>query len=461
MVNIFERRQSNRLGKTLKVIFLLLILPFPLHSLFALDSPDTLTIDLSQAQSLAMEKNPQIQAAQKSQTQANSRITQARGRFMPRVSAFGSYTHNFELPVFTIGLTGQPRTMRVGTEENISTGIQVEQPIYLGGVIRSGYDVARTSAARATNQVEVQQQAILMEVRQTFYRSLHARQLIQVSREALRNTRRNLEVVQRQADLGTASDFDVLRAKVQVANTRPRLIAARHQYEQSLTALRTAIGLEPDQPSMVEGELRQRPTSWADSSLTSLQNRAYRHRKELENISLEQQIQEQNLAIARASLLPKISASTSWQYQLQNEEILFDRSEYYRSIAGGINISVPIFTGWQNSSSIAQARVALKQVDDRRRQVRHQIAAEVETAYYALVQAEEQLASQQETVAQARKGLELAEVRFAEGTATQLDILNAQLALQQAQSNESQYLLQYNIARDQLLHAMNMLKIES
>ncbi len=85
----------------------------------------------------------------------------------------------------------------------------------------------------------------------------------------------------------------------------------------------------------------------------------------------------------------------------------------------------------------------------------------METAYLALVQAEEQLSSQQETVGQARKSLQLAEIRFQEGTATQLDVLNAQLAMQQAQTNESQYLLQYNIARDQLLSAMNLLEIES
>jgi outer membrane protein TolC len=176
---------------------------------------------------------------------------------------------------------------------------------------------------------------------------------------------------------------------------------------------------------------------------------------------MQHQIRQQNLSIARGNLLPKVSASSSWQYQMQNKDIVFDRDKYYRSIAGGINVSVPLFTGWQNRSKVEQAQVALNQISDTERQIRHQIAAEVESAYYALIQAEEQLISQQETVGQARKALQLAEIRFKEGTSTQLDVLNAQLALQQAQTNESQYLLQYNIARDQLLRAMNLLKIES
>ncbi len=109
--------------------------------------------------------------------------------------------------------------------------------------------------------------------------------------------------------------------------------------------------------------------------------------------------------------------------------------------------------------TLHQAQVmALKQVHDMKEQVRQRIAAEVESAHHALIQAEEQYLAQQKTVSQAQKSLQLAEVSYREGTATQMDILNAQLSLQEAQQSISRYLLQYNIARDKLLLSLNALK---
>jgi outer membrane protein TolC len=462
--NVFQHRFREQLQSLLRKSTSLLLFATLLtltQSGLAQETPDALLLSFQRAQELALSENPQIQSAEKSVIQAESQVTGARGRFLPDVSAFGNYTHNFELPVFTIDFGGRQQTLRAGTEENISTGLRLEQPIYMGGTLRSGHRIAEINTEISSNQASLQQQAVLIQVRQSFYRVLYTDQLISVARDAIRNAERNLEIVRRQSELGTASGFDVLRAEVQVANTRPQLIAAEHQHEQALTSLRTAIGLDPDQPIQVQGELTHQESDWTDSSIQSLQKQAFENRYELRNVQMQHQIRQQNLSIARGNLLPKVSASSSWQYQMQNKDIVFDRDKYYRSIAGGINVSVPLFTGWQNRSKVEQAQVALNQVSDTERQLRHQIAAEVESAYYALIQAEEQLISQQETVGQARKALQLAEIRFKEGTSTQLDVLNAQLALQQAQTNESQYLLQYNIARDQLFRAMNLLKIES
>ncbi len=454
--------QSLFYRKTIRVVrflYLLVLITLPQSTIISQTHTESIRMDLLKAQQLALSHNPLIQATEKSLSQAESQILTARGRLLPNVSGFGSYTHNFELPVFTIDFQGQQQTLRAGTEENISTGIRLEQPIFMGGSIRSGVAIARAQSEMTLNQVGLQRQEILLAVRQAFYRTLYTQQLIQVAKESIRNAERNLEIVRRQSELGTASGFDVLRAEVQLANVHPQRIAAEHQHEQAMTALRTAIGLDPDRSIEIKGNLSRKYTELTDKGIKSLQKSAYANSLELQNIEMQRRIQRQNLAIARAHLLPKVSANALWQYQLQNENLVFEQEQFYRSIAGTVNLSVPIFTGWQNRSRIEQAQTGLKRISDLEQNMKHEIAAEVESAYHALVQAEEQLASQQETVGQARKSLQLAEIRFKEGTSTQLDVLNAQLALQQAQSNESQYLLQYNIAQDRLLKAMNMLNI--
>ncbi|MEJ2051573.1 MAG: TolC family protein, partial [Calditrichota bacterium] len=105
-------------------------------------------------------------------------------------------------------------------------------------------------------------------------------------------------------------------------------------------------------------------------------------------------------------------------------------------------------------------KIELRQLDDQQQQLENGITAQVESAYYSLLDAKEKIESQSQTIQQAHESMRLAELNYREGTATQLDILNAQLALQQAQTNYSQYLLQYNVATDQLRKAVNQLTFE-
>jgi len=174
---------------------------------------------------------------------------------------------------------------------------------------------------------------------------------------------------------------------------------------------------------------------------------------------LQRQIQTMGVHTAIASYLPKVSLSSNLQYQVQQDNLDLTRKDFIRSISAGVTLSVPLFTGGTNYGQVQQAKIELRKLDDQQQQLENRIAAEVESAYYSLLDAKEKIDSQNQTIQQAHESL-LAELNYREGTATQLDILNAQLALQQAQTNYSQYLLQYNVAGDQLKKAINQLTFE-
>jgi len=423
-------------------------------------STDTLVITLQQAQEIALESNPQILSAEKDVDRAGAQVIQSFGNFIPDVSAYTNYNHNFELPVFTIDFGGQSQSFRAGRFENITSGFQVQQPLFTGGALLSGYQIARRSKDIAENQTDIVQQQVLLQVRQSFYNALYTNELIEVAREALRNVERNLDQVRKQNEAGTASGFDLLRAQVNVANTRPNLIAAQHQHEQSLTQLRTVIGLDKSTPVKVEGSLEYTPSDFENQPLATLQETALQNRPEIQNIQLQRRIQHASVRSAFSNYLPTLSVSSNLQFQAQEDNLDLTNKDFIRSISAGVSISVPLFTGGTNYGRVQQARIDLRKVDDQEQQVENQVAAEVESAYYSLLDAKEKIESQNQTIGQAQESLRLAELNYREGTATQLDILNAQLALQQAQSNYSQYLLQYNVARDQLQKAVSKLTVE-
>ncbi len=421
---------------------------------------DTLVMTFRQSQEIALEKNPQLLSAEKDVEKAGARVMQSFGNLLPDVSAYTNYNHNFELPIFTIEFGGQKQTFRAGRFENITSGFQIQQLLYTGGAIWSGFNVARRSRDLAENQEEITRQQVLLQVRQAFYNALYTKQLIAVAREAVNNVQRNLEQVQKQHDAGTASGFDLLRAKVNVANTRPQLIAAQHQHEQALTRLRTAIGLEKSIPITVRGSLDYTPSRYENISLSELQQTALQRRPEMQNVHLQRRIQSANVRAAMSNYLPTLNFTSNLQYQAQQDNLQLNKDDFIRSISAGVNLSIPLFTGGTNYGQIQQAKIDLRKIDDQEQQAENQIAAEVESAYYSLLDAREKIESQSQTIQQAQESLRLAELNYREGTATQLDILNAQLALQQAQTNYSQYLLQYNVASDQLKKAVNELTVK-
>jgi len=417
---------------------------------------DTMVLSLERAQEIALQKNPQLQSAQKDVKKARARVVQTRGNLMPSLNAYAQYNHNFELPVISIDIPGVGKQeIPMGTKENITAGVQAQMPLFMGFSIHSGYQIAKEGETISHNQLTITKQQIVLQVRQAYYNALFTKELIAVAQEALDNAQQNLNQVQKQKDVGSASGFDLLRAKVQVANTRPQVIAAQHRFDQTLTGLRTAIGLNKEMPMTVTGQLEYTTSSLADSSLKALQDYAYQHRLELKNVRQQRDIQEKNLTIARAKFMPTLSASANLQHQMQQENLDMSRKDFVRSISGGLSLSIPLFSGGSHYAGVQQAQVDLRQVDDTEQQVKNMVAAEVESAYYSLIDAKEKIESQSQTIDQAEESVRLAELMYREGTTTQLDVLNAQLALQQARSNYSQYLLQYNVAQDQLHKAIN------
>jgi len=415
-----------------------------------------MVLSLERAQEIALQKNPQLQSAQKDVKKARARVVQTRGNLMPSLNAYAQYNHNFELPVISIDIPGVGKQeIPMGTKENITAGVQAQMPLFMGFSIHSGYQIAKEGETISHNQLTITKQQIVLQVRQAYYNALFTKELIAVAQEALDNAQQNLNQVQKQKDVGSASGFDLLRAKVQVANTRPQVIAAQHRFDQTLTGLRTAIGLNKEMPMTVTGQLEYTTSSLADSSLKALQDYAYQHRLELKNVRQQRDIQEKNLTIARAKFMPTLSASANLQHQMQQENLDMSRKDFVRSISGGLSLSIPLFSGGSHYAGVQQAQVDLRQVDDTEQQVKNMVAAEVESAYYSLIDAKEKIESQSQTIDQAEESVRLAELMYREGTTTQLDVLNAQLALQQARSNYSQYLLQYNVAQDQLHKAIN------
>ena len=118
--------------------------------------------------------------------------------------------------------------------------------------------------------------------------------------------------------------------------------------------------------------------------------------------------------------------------------------------------SWPLLDGGRTKARLKRTRITIRQVETQQQQLADQISLDVKNALLDLQEAQQRLQAQQHTIAQAERGLSIARVRFDGGMATQLEVLDAQLALTAARTQDLQAQHDYAVALASLCYAVGV-----
>ena len=171
-------------------------------------------LSLEDAIKLALQYNQELRVVAQETEIARGRTLEARGRAAPSVAAVGQYTKLDEAPHMVFG----DQSIDVTLANSYSASLQVKQPLYAGGAIRSALRSARLGEALSDERVRGQVQRTVYAVELAYYDTLLAQHLYEVNRDAVAAAEANQDDVQKRQKQGTASDYDVLRAAVEVSN---------------------------------------------------------------------------------------------------------------------------------------------------------------------------------------------------------------------------------------------------
>ena len=340
-------------------------------------------------------------------------------------------------------------------DERWAANVRLVQSVYEGGRIRSALRTARLTKEQALLQYQALIADTLLSVRVTYADVLLAEQQVTVQEASVKLLTTELEDQQRRFQAGTVPRFNVLRAEVEVANARPRLIRARNAHRIGKNNLANLLGYElprevwEDIPLRLTDSLESEP--W-DIQLPMAVAQALERRPELSALRKGVGLARESLATAKGAWKPSVQVFTG--YSSRNSSFSDDLTRDVSGWFAGAQASWDIFDGFYTKGRIDQARALLKRaeadLDDNGRRVE----LEVRTAYSYFVEARELLESQKKVQEQAEEALRLATVRSEAGTGTQLDVLNAQTALTEARSTQVQALHDYVVARARLERAI-------
>ncbi len=409
-------------------------------------------MSLPDALRVALLQNYTIRKGQSDLEAAYGIVVQTRAVAWPKVRGSSGYTHDESVENFpstgTIRLFTPPKNLWSGD-------VRIVQSIYEGGRIKSALRTARLTKDQALLQYQAVLADTLLEVRTAYFDVLQAEQQIVVQEASVKLLLQQLTNTTQRFEAGTVPRFDVLRAEVEVANARPKLIRAKNQYRIGKNNLATLLGYSvpanvwEDIPITLTGKLEAEPY---EIELPSALAQALERRPELGVLRKAEGLRKEGIITAKSSYKPNIDIFAG--YAAHNSRYTDDMFRDASGAIAGVELTWDIFDGQLTKGKVMQAKAlhdkALFEIEDSSRR----IELEVRTAYSTFLEAREVLESQRKVQEQADEALRLAASRYDAGTGTQLDVLNAQTSLTEARTTQIQALHGYSVARARLERAI-------
>ncbi len=385
---------------------------------------------LEECLALGLEQAASARNADRDEQIAGTRINQVRAQVLPELKAKGGYTRLDEAAAFEF----DGERVAMGLEDNYSAGVEASQLLYSGGSVRSALKAAKLYRDVAQARVRQTKNELVRDIRTGFADVLLADEQVKVQEASLAQLEDLLAQAESRFRQQAAAEFDVLAARVKVANARPLLIHARKQAELARARFRTLVQLEAEEFELA-GELAFEP---AERSVDDWQALGQEQRPEL----IEQRkflgMWEADIRAERGGYVPQIRAFAA--YDGTNPQSGSARDAWEWGWSAGVTAEWNVFDGALRHSRIREKVLELAKARETLADSERQVALEIQADYLDLKQAEETVSASRDTVELAEKSLEIARARYENGLATYLDFTDANLALNVARLTRLQAL---------------------
>ncbi len=414
-------------------------------------STQPLVLTLDRAISIALEQNRDVLIADQDRYKSDARVAEARSGALPQVSLSGQYMRYINKPVLflppntpPINPTSSTAKFEIGSDNAYQAGLTVSQVLY-SQALGTAMEIAAKYHEYSDESYRGTSEDVVLQVKQTFYGVLLMKKLVDANRQGLDVVKANLDNIRAQQRHGTAAEFDLLRAEVQLANTEPQVITAENNLLLAADALKNLLSIPLGQDIRVEGTFAFEEVP-ADS-LARARSAAMAMNPTVTQLALQESMLDLNVDIERSNHFPTLALFGSYLWQAQDNSFQFRNYNWANTFNVGLSLSLPIFDGFRTSARVDQANVDLQKLKYTRLKVEEGLRIQIRSAELRMAEAKKRIEGQEKNIMQAEKAVHIAQTRYKSGVGTQLELLDTQVAMTRAQTNYAQAIYDHLIAK--------------
>ncbi|WP_292297191.1 TolC family protein [Megasphaera sp.] len=411
----------------------------------------TVDLNLPKTVQMALDYNRDIKNSQYALKKAEYAINQAQAGKKPTVD----YNFGAQRSRATDAATYSRAASLMGGANSVSNafsnGISVNIPLYTGGLVEGQIDVAKLGKTNAQEEILRVEQATKYSAIEGYYGLLAYQELQGVYHEAVDNLQGHLDNVQAQYNVGTKAKVDVLSSDVSLANAKTTAITADNNVAVAESNLNNILGLPLETKLNLADH--QLPFDTYNISLQEATDYAMKYRPEVLQVAIAVQEAERNIDIADAGNKPTV-AITGGNDWADNTFPGIDANKRSWKVAAGVTYN--FYDGGATKAKVNQAKQDLLVARETEQQTREAVQLEVKQAYLNIRSAAQRVEETQTVVDQARENYRIQNIRYQAGVGINLDVLDAQLSLNEAQVNHIQALYDYNVGIAKLEQVMGV-----
>lgn len=408
---------------------MLLISPPALQAPAPAEAPRApLALDLSGALSRARSENAMLRAAKARVEERRGLITTTRADALPQLTLVGDFTRVRDVSILNSGFAdsaaafGLSPSSLVGARSIYTGQANLVQPLFYWGKLGTAVDIAKMGEQEAALAFTTSELDVLHGVAGAYLAVLAAQAELEVVEARRKTAEQFVSDVKARLESQSATELDRLRAESELLAVIPEALQAEGQVKRAMEVLNGQLGLDPKAPILLAPlglpEAGARPAGIQRSELAQLQQQEAMYRA--------------NAKIITSDLRPKFDLSASYGYQAGKTDNLF--KEPYDTWKVSVTMKFPIFDGLRSSGKRAQNTAQLEQVRQLRVDRERSIAIEQSSADRDLEKAialDEAARRAHDATAEA---LRMSRESFDQGLITSLDLLQAERAERQAES---------------------------
>lgn len=373
-------------------------------------------LTLGEAYVSALERSEDVRIGEQSVRLAEEEIRRARSTVLPQVTVRGTYSRYPE-ETGQFGII-QPR-------DSYTAEATLEQALYAGGKNNAGRRIAKQGVGVAGADLRLARESVLFRVARVFYDVLRAQKNVEIHTHNVERLTEHRRLSELRYKVGEVTESILLRAEAELAGAKAELVARQNDR----TIAGRELGLLTGLADPVEAAEPLLPRV-ADDAVEQWRTMAHEEREDLLKSRLQARIAQDRVAFVRGSLFPSLTAEGTVFQRGQEPQSPFFIDQ---SWVVGARVEFPVFDGGLRRAELRQARLRLEQGRLATAKLAKQVDLDVTRASGNLDAVTRALESRRDQRRFAAKNYEMVSKQFTFGLATNLDTLDANQTLIEAE----------------------------
>ena len=345
---------------------------------------------------------------------------------------------------------------RTDTRQMYALSIMLTQPVYMGGAIIAANRMAAIGEEMAQNNIEASTQNTLHSIDQAYWTVVSVHHKKQLAESYLAVVKKLDDDVSKMIREGVATRADGLKVDVKVNEAEMSLTQAENGLALAKMLLCQLCGMDVDSDITLADENSENLTSQSDDTQAD-RSVAMENRPELKLLQNSADMSRQATKLVRAAYLPQVLLTGG--YVATNPNVF---NGFERKLSGmwnvGVMVRVPLWNWMEGTYKVRASRIATTIVELERDDIREKIDLQVSQSQFKVKEANRRLAMATKNVENAEENLRCANLGFKEGVIPTTDVMAAQTAWVQAQSQKIDAEVDVKMSQVNLKKALGVLQ---